>query len=94
MNSNEDTDWKIYHIIAGKNEGLNSDELVNKSCLDIDTVEQSVERLTKLLLVTCRNGIYRACSIDEFILSSQIKQDPFLGLDIENGVIKVKKQAD
>ena len=53
-------------------------------------VRESLDRLQTLLLVIQRDGDYRACSIDEYIISSQMRHDPASSIIIENGVIKVK----
>lgn len=88
---NEETDWIVYHIIAGRAGGWTKDELAGASGFDAGTIDASLSRLQGVLLITCRSGKFYACSIEEFIISSQIKHDPLLGLDIENGIIKVRK---
>ncbi len=88
---NEEIDWDIYHLITGRDTGWTRDELIAACGLDAGTLDASLSRLQGVLLITCRNGTFRACSIEEFIISSQIKHDPLLGLDIENGIITVRK---
>lgn len=85
----EEYDWKIYHIICKENNNT-VDEICEKSGFSLEQVSESLARLMKTHLVECRGEQYRVCSLEEFIFSSQINQDPFSDIFIENGVIKVK----
>ncbi len=85
----EEYDWTIYHVITrGKN--CTADDICENSGFSREQVEESLARLMKTHLVECRGDQYRACSLEEFLITSQMNQDPFSDIIIENGVVKVK----
>lgn len=88
----EEYDWIIYHVICEEKNNT-ADEICKKSGFSQEQVSESLERLMKTRLVECRGDRYRVCSLEEFIFSSQINQDPFSDIFIETGVIKVKTAA-
>lgn len=88
----EEYDWIIYHVICEEN-NYTADDICEKSGFSQEQVSESLARLMKTHLVECRGDRYRICSLEEFIFSSQINQDPFSDIFIENGVIKVKTAA-
>jgi len=55
-----------------------------------DIVQESLTRLMSNLLITLREDLYRACSIEEFMITNQMRNDPFSQIIIENGVVKVR----
>ena len=86
----EDTDWLIYHLIV-KQPSISADTLVNASGLDPSTVDASLRRLERYLLIECRDGNVRALSFGEALIHCQIKYSDDLPYTIENGVIKPRK---
>jgi DNA-binding IclR family transcriptional regulator len=87
----EDTDWMIYHLIE-KGPSMTVEELISETGLDSCTVEASLERLERYLLVERTGRKVRAFSIGEALLQSQIKYSDNLPYTIENGVIKERKK--
>lgn len=89
----EEYDWTIYHVITG--ERLCTIERISeRTGYNREIVEESLGRLRSNLLIDCRGEQYRACSIEEFLITNQMKHDPLSGITIENGVVKVKKADD
>jgi len=86
----EEYDWIIYHVITGDKSCI-ADEICEKSGFSREQVEESLARLMDTHLVECRGDQYRACSLEEFLITSQLNQDPFSDIFIENGVVKVKQ---
>ncbi len=85
----EEYDWSIYHVITG-GKNCTADDICENSGFSREQVEESLARLMKTHLVECRGDRYRACSLEEFLITSQLNQDPFSDIIIENGVVKVK----
>jgi hypothetical protein len=86
----EDADWLIYHLVA-QQPSSTTDGLVQASRLDLSTVEKSLERLERNLLIEREDGKIRALSIGEALLLCQIKHSKDLPYTIENGVIREKR---
>ena len=86
----EDADWLIYHLIV-KQPSISADALVTASGLDPSTVDASLKRLERYLLIECREGNVRALSFGEALIHCQIKYSDDLPYTIENGVIKPRK---
>lgn len=85
----EEYDWAIYHVITGEKRcGL--EMICEQSGFPREIVEQSLERLVARLLISNRGDLYQACSIEEFMISNQMKHDPLSDIIIENGIVKVK----
>jgi len=89
----EEYDWIIYHVITGE-KNCTADEICEKSGFSRDQVDESLARLLSTHLVECRGDRYGACSFEEFLITSQMNQDPLSDIFIENGVVKVKKTAE
>ncbi len=89
----EEIDWQVYHVMSGQDES-DIKELVRRSGLDTSTVEASLRRLEKNLLIGCRDGKNKVLSINESLIRCQIRYDNSLPYTIENGVIKEKKRRD
>jgi len=85
----EEYDWTIYHVITGA-KGCTMDEICKTSGLSSSVVQESLDRLRSNLLIICRGDLFRACSIEEYMITSQMKHDPCSNIIIENGVVKVK----
>ena len=86
----EDADWLIYHLIV-KQPSISADALVTASGLDPSTVDASLKRLERYLLIECSEGNVRALSFGEALIHCQIKYSDDLPYTIENGVIKPRK---
>ena len=56
-------------------------------------VAQSLDRLCASLLVEQRGDLFRACSIEEFLITSRLNHDPCSDIYIENGVVKVRNDS-
>jgi hypothetical protein len=87
----EDIDWMIYHIIA-REPAVTTEHLVVASGLDAATVESSIVRLLKSLLVERTEDKLRVLSFGECLIKTQVKYSDDLPFVIENGVIKEKKR--
>jgi len=87
----EDTDWLIYYLI-GQEPSMTVEVLISASGLDSCTVEASLERLERYLLVERTGRKVRAFSFNEALLQCQIKYSDDLLYTIENGVIKERKK--
>lgn len=85
----EECDWKVYHIITGL-KGCSEGDIWKQSGFSQDIVSESINRLIQNMLIIRRGDQYRACSIEEFMISNQMKHDPFSQIIIENGVVKMK----
>jgi hypothetical protein len=86
----EEYDWKIYHIIAAK-KGCQIEEICEMSGFSHDIVQESLDRMTSYLLIESRGDLFLVCTIEQYLITSQMKHDPFSNIIIENGVVKVKK---
>ena len=87
----EDTDWLIYHLIAGK-PSLTTETLAAASGLDAAAVELSLARLERALIIGRTEDTVRVLSFGESLIKNQIKYSGDLPFVIENGVIREKKQ--
>ena len=58
-----------------------------------EIVVQSLERLRASLLVERRGDRFRACSIEEFLITSRFNQDPCSDIYIEDGIVKVRSNS-
>lgn len=93
--SDEDTDWKIYHLIP--DEGITFDELIKASGMAEETVRASTARLEKIRLVHTADERICPVSVNDFLISETLcgtggtEKEDDLGIYIENGVIKVRK---
>lgn len=92
MKPEEEVDWKIFHLVP-ESKPVAISELMEQTGYDRDTVEASLMRLENSCLLTVVGEEVHAMSIQDFFFANEIKNsmadDPFL--EIENGVIKVKK---
>jgi hypothetical protein len=86
----EDIDWMIYHLVAEK-ETTTPDDLITASAMDAGTVHASLARLEQFLLIECSGNSVRALSIGESLLKCQVKNTLDPGLEIVDGVIKVRE---
>ena len=87
----EDTDWSIYLRIA-QQPSVTLEELISASGLDSCTVEGSLERLNRYLLIDRTAEKVRVLSIGEALLHCQMKYSDDIPYTIENGVIKERKE--
>jgi DNA-binding MarR family transcriptional regulator len=87
----EDTDWLIYHLI-GQEPSMTVEVLISASGLDSCTVEASLERLERYLLVERTGRKVRVLGLSKALLQCQIKYSDDLPYTIENGVIKERKK--
>jgi Mn-dependent DtxR family transcriptional regulator len=87
----EDTDWMIYHIIAGK-PAVTTGDLVSASGLDAAAVASSLARLRQALLIEREEDTVRVLSFGECLIKTQVKYANDFPFVIEDGVIKEKKQ--
>ena len=85
----EEYDWAIYHVITGA-KGCTMDEICKSSGLSPHIIQKSLDRLRSHLLIVCHGDRFRACSIEEYMITSQMKHDPCSNIIIENGVVKVR----
>jgi len=69
------------------------DDICGRSGYPPEIVEKSLERLRSSLLVERRGDRFRACSIEEFLITSRCNQDPFSDIFIEDGVVKVRSNS-
>ena len=87
----EDTDWLIYHLIA-QEPPVTLEGLISASGLDSCTVEASLERLDRYLLINRTDEKVRALSIGEALLHCQVKYADDLPYTIDHGVIRERKK--
>ena len=87
----EDADWLIYHLIV-KEPATTAEGLVVLSGLDPCTVDASLERLERYLLVERKGGKLRALNFGESLIRCQVKYSDDLPFTLENGVIKARKK--
>ncbi|MBN1166923.1 MAG: hypothetical protein JXA44_07305 [Methanospirillaceae archaeon] len=86
-----DIDWVIYHIIAASDDGCTRCRISNESVYDDPVIDSSLQRLVSFCLIREQEQVYRAVSIEEYILQSQLRYCERSQIILENGVIKVKK---
>jgi hypothetical protein len=87
----EDADWLIYHLIV-KEPATTAEELVVLCGLDPCTVDASLERLERYLLVERKGEKLRVLNFGESLIRCQVKYSDDLPFTIENGVIKARKK--
>jgi hypothetical protein len=87
----EDADWLIYHLLV-KEPAITVEGLVVSSGLDPCTVNVSLERLERYLLVERDGGKVRVLNFGESLIRCQVKYSDDLPYTIENGVIKERKK--
>jgi len=87
----EDADWLIYHLLP-QDTTITSEEIQKKSGLEAATVDASLARLERALLIMRQKEGTRALSVGEALVACQTKYDQSLPYTIENGVIKARKQ--
>lgn len=87
----EDIDWRIYHVIV-QEKGSSLKELVDICGFEFSVVQASINRLTRYLLIDCREGedCYKACDIGEIMLKNQLKDCFTDGLELSGGVIRYR----
>ncbi|HJJ27998.1 MAG TPA: MarR family transcriptional regulator [Methanocorpusculum sp.] len=92
MKPEEEVDWTLFHLVPETNP-VTISELMEKTGYARSVVEESLMRLENSCLLTVIGEEVHAMSIQDFLFANEIKNsmenDPFL--EIENGVIKVKK---
>jgi len=86
----EDADWLIYHLVV-QNDAATGEELVTQSGIDAPTVNASLDRLIRYLLIEHSGGKFRALSIPEALLKCQIKNSCDSEFTIVDGIIKARK---
>ena len=86
----EDADWLIYHLLV-KEPSISAEDLVTASGLDPSTVDASLKRLERYLLIERTEGNVRALTFGEALIRCQIKYSKDLPFIIEDGVIKERK---
>ena len=87
----EDADWLIYHLIVNE-PAITIERLVVVSGLDPCTINASLERLERYLLIERNGGKHRALNFGESLIRCQVKYSEDLPYTIENGVIKERKK--
>jgi hypothetical protein len=86
-----DADWLIYHLLV-KEPASTVEGLVILSGLDPCTVEASLDRLERYLLIERGGGKLRVLNFGESLIRCQVKYSDDLPYTIENGVIKERKK--
>ena len=87
----EDADWLIYHLIVNE-PVITVDRLVVLSGLDIVTMNASLKRLERYLLIERDGDKLRALNFGESLIRCQVKYSDDLPYTIENGVIRERKK--
>jgi len=87
----EDADWLIYHLIVNE-PAIKLERLVVLSGLDSVTMNASLERLERYLLIERDGKKLRALNFGESLIRCQIKYSDDLPYTIENGVIRERKK--
>lgn len=88
----EDIDWMCYHIIA-REPVMPIEKIAAASGLDAATIESSLARLDKALLVERKNDTVRVLSFGESLIKTQVKYSDDFPIVFEDGVIKEKKRS-
>jgi len=86
----EDADWLIYHLIVNE-PVITVERLVVLSGLDSVTMNASLKRLERYLLIERDGDKLRALNFGESLIRCQVKYSDDLPYTIENGVIKERK---
>jgi hypothetical protein len=87
----EDADWLFYHLIVNE-PAITLERLVVLSGLDSVTMNASLERLERYLLIERDGEKLRALNFGESLIRCQIKYSDDLPYTIENGVIRERKK--
>ena len=87
----EDADWLIYHLIVNE-PVITVERLVVLSGLDTVTMNASLKRLERYLLIERDGDKLRALNFGESLIRCQVKYSEDLPYTIENGVIKERKK--
>ena len=87
----EDADWLIYHLIVNESV-ITVERLVVLSGLDSVTMNASLKRLERYLLIERDGDKLRALNFGESLIRCQVKYSDDLPYTIENGVIKERKK--
>lgn len=89
----EEVDWIIYHIITGKTP-CTAGDLAEQTGFSDGTVESSVQRLLKAMLVAREEGgAIKALSLHEFFLLSEARFAEDCPFTIEDGVIRPRNRG-
>lgn len=92
MKPEEETDWKIFHLVP-ENKPVTITGLCELTGFDRDVVEASLARLESACLLAVIGEEVHAMSIQDFLFAKEVERsmsgDSFL--EIENGIIKVRK---
>ena len=81
----------IYHLIV-KEPAITIERLIILSGLDPSTVDASLRRLERYILIKRDGETVRALSLGESLIQCQVKYSEDLPYTIENGVIKERKK--
>ena len=87
----EDADWLIYHLIVNESV-ITVERLVVLSGLDSVTMNASLKRLERYLLIERDGDKLRALNFGESLIRCQVKYSDDLPYTIENGVIRERKK--
>ena len=87
----EDADWLIYHLIVNE-PAVTVERLVVLSGLDPGTMNASLDRLERYLLIERDGDKLRALNFGESLIRCQVKYSEDLPYTIENGVIRERKK--
>jgi uncharacterized Zn finger protein len=87
----EDADWLIYHLIVNE-PAITVERLVVLSGLDPFTMNASLDRRERYLLIERDGDKLRALTFGESLIRCQVKYSDDLPYTIENGVIREKKK--
>jgi uncharacterized Zn finger protein len=87
----EDADWLIYHLIVNES-AITVERLVVLSGLDSVTMNASLERLERYLLIERDGDKLRVLNFGESLIRCQVKYSDDLPYTIENGVIRERKK--
>ncbi len=89
----EEVDWIIYHIIAGKT-ACTAGDLAEQTGLSVDTVESSVRRLIRAMLVAQEEGgAIKPLSLHESFLLCESRFTEDCTFVIEGGVIRPRNRG-
>jgi hypothetical protein len=89
----EDLDWWIYHLLAETPDQDIEALVIATGCSSGDLVD-SLVHLEKIFLIEECNGTYRIRSMQEMLLSCQVKYDETTPFTIENGIIRERKRKE
>ncbi|MDO5844200.1 MAG: hypothetical protein Q4Q53_03520 [Methanocorpusculum sp.] len=86
----EEIDWAIFHMIPEKSP-VTISKLIETSGFDRETVESSLNRLENNCLIAVMGETVNALSIEDMFMINEIKYDKNSLVEIENGIIRIKK---